>query len=364
MKDKFTYTDPATGFAVTQYTKGDIRNAKLYFTTENFSCDDRSFFFRRYVSNEPGADSALYRCGAESGEYYKVLDCRYKGFAMSREGSYGVETDESRIYRFDLDDEKLTEIGAFPEVERGEAKVGGKVTGHLTTSKSGLVVYSYWQLNKIFALVVLDPKTGKSETVHRSDYHLGHTQVCPGDDNTIFYIHETGGDALQRMWMFDIAHGTTRPYYVEQEGDWITHEVWTADGESMLFMKYPHFIMMGSKDGHNFSVITETDKQFLHPGISRDKRFVCADRVEFTRENDQGFQSGVWLIDPATGTQVELARTGFSKTGDDHPHPSFNRAGNLLYFSKPDPETGIAQIATIDLTQVDMYRNKIGETKA
>ena len=359
MKDKFTYTDSETGYTITQYTAGEIRNAKLYFTTENFAEDDQSFFFRRYLCNDGAPVSGLFRCDVESGEYYKVLDSRYKGFAMSREGNYGVVTDESRIYRFDLANEKLTEIGVFPEVEKGEAGVGGMVTGHLTISKNGLVVYSYHQRNKIFALVVLDPRTGKSETVHRSDYHLGHTQVCPGDDNTIFYIHETGGDALQRMWMFDIARGVTRPYYVEQEDDWITHEVWTADGESMLFMKYPHSIMIGSKDGYNFKPITYTEQQFLHPGITRDERLVCADRVVFTKENQQGYAPGVWLIDPATGAQRELARTGYCKTGEDHPHPSFNRTGNRLYFSKPDAETGIAQIAMIDLRQVDMYRNKV-----
>ncbi len=365
MKEKFTYTDPATGYTIAQYTTGDIRNAKLYFTTENFARDDQSFFFRRYVSNlsdHSMADSELYRCDVASGEYYQVLDSRYRGFAMSREENYGVVTDASRIYRLDLADEKLTEIGAFPEVEKGLSKTGGRVTGHLTTSKSGLVVYSYQQLNKIFALVVLNPQTGKSEIVHRSDYHLGHTQVCPGDDNTIFYIHETGGDALQRMWMFDIAQGTTRPYYVEQEDDWITHEVWTADGENMLFMKYPHSIMIGTKDGHNFTPVTHTDQQFLHPGISRDKRLVCADRVVFTEKNEQGYEPGVWLIDPATGAQHELARTGYCKTGEDHPHPSFNRAGNLLYFSKPDAVTGIAQIAVIDLRQVDLFRAKAEES--
>lgn len=358
MKNKFTYTDPATGYTVIQYTQEEIRSTKLYFTTENFAEDDQSFFFRKYKSNDPAPVSDLYRCNVESGEYYKVLDSKYRGFSMPREGNYGVVTDESRIYRFDCAGETLTEIGAFPEVEKGLSKAGGKVTGHLTVSKSGLIVYSYWQLNKIFALVVLDPKTGKSEIVHQSDYHLGHTQACPGDDNTIFTIHETGGDALQRMWMFDIAGRTVRPYYVEREGDWITHEVWTADGESMLFMKYPHAIMIGSRDGHNFSEITHTDQQFLHPGITRDKQLVCADRVVFTEKNEQGYEPGVWLIDPATGAQRELARTGFCKTGEDHPHPSFNRAGDKLYFSKPDLQTGIAQIAMIDLKQVDLYQTK------
>jgi hypothetical protein len=121
MKDKLTYTDPASGLAVTQYTAGDTRNAKLYFTTENFAADDRSFFFRRYGSNAPVADSELYRCDVESGEYAKILDSRCKGFAMSREGNYGVVTDESRIYRFAPDDGKLTETGAFPEAEKGQA---------------------------------------------------------------------------------------------------------------------------------------------------------------------------------------------------------------------------------------------------
>ena len=357
MQEKFTYTDPETGYTIAQYTTGEVRNAKLYFTTENFAKDDRSFFFRRYLSNDAMPVSDLYRCDVESGEYYRVLDSRYKGFAMSREGNYGVVTDESRIYRFDLADETLTEIGAFPEVEAGNAKAGGRVTGHLTVSKNGLVVYSYHQLNKIFALVVLDPRNGKSETVYRSDYHLGHTQVCPGDDNTIFYIHETGGDALQRMWMFDIRRGVTYPYYVEQEGDWITHEVWTADGESVLFMKYPHTIMIGSRDGHQFTPVAHTEQQFLHPGITRDKRLLCADRVVFSKENGQGYVPGVWLIDPATGAQRELARTGYCKTGEDHPHPSFNRAGDRLYFSKPDAETGIAQIAMIDLRQTDLFCN-------
>lgn len=358
MKELFSYTDPETGFEIQQYTKGPERSAKLYFTTENFTQDDQFIFFNKNVPNpetgfgQPPHLNELHKAHVETGEYYKVLGSEYRGFAMSRDGNYGVVTKGNKIFRMDCDDDKLTEIGAFPQIEKRIGPSGGRVTGHLTVSKSGLVVYSYQQRNCIFALVVLDPKTGKSDVVHQSDYHLGHTQVCPGDDNTIFYIHETGGDALQRMWMFDLDAGRCRPYYVEQDGDWITHEVWTASGDHMLFMKYPHSIMMGTKDGHNFREIAYTDKQFLHPGISRDDQWVCADRVEFAKENDQGFTSGIWLINPRTGAQLELAKTGFSNTGADHPHPSFNRKGDKIYFSNPDMETGISQIAIIDLNQL------------
>ena len=30
-----------------------------------------------------------------------------------------------------------------------------------------------------------------------------------------------------------------RPYYVEHPNEWITHETWSADGESMAFMHIP-----------------------------------------------------------------------------------------------------------------------------
>ena len=41
------YQDPITGYEVRRYTTGPERNAKLYFTCENFSTDDRYFFFMK-----------------------------------------------------------------------------------------------------------------------------------------------------------------------------------------------------------------------------------------------------------------------------------------------------------------------------
>ena len=55
-----------------------------------------------------------------------------------------------------------------------------------------------------------------------TDQRLGHSQICPSDGNLLFYIHETGGDALQRTWMFDVEYRMARPYYVEHPNEWIT----------------------------------------------------------------------------------------------------------------------------------------------
>ena len=350
LKELFTYTDPKTGYEIRQYTKGPARNTKLYFTTENFSTDDQFFFFNRQMED---GRNALHKAHVETGEIYPVLSGDYAGFAMSRDHAYGVMTKGDRIYRYDCLTDEIVEIGGFPHQEKQVGPSGGRVTGHLTTTKNDLVVYSYQQRNCIFALVVLDPKTGKSEIVHQSDYHLGHTQACPGDDNTIFYIHETGGDALQRMWMFDLDRGACRPYFIEQDGDWITHEVWSVDGQYMIFMKYPHYIMIGTKDGHNFRPVTYTEDQFLHPGVSRDMKWFCADRCVFDNMPPVPYYSGIWLINGETGAQRELAQTGNPIDGGSHAHPSFNRKGDQILFSNPDLKTGVAQVAMIDLKQVE-----------
>lgn len=211
-----------------------------------------------------------------------------------------------------------------------------------------MIVCSYKQENCIFALVMLDPKTGKSEVVHQSDYHLGHTQVCPTDDNIIFYIHETGGDALQRMWLFDVASATARPYYVEQPNEWITHEVWTADGEHVVFMKLPRYLMMGTKDGHNFKVVAEQE-QMLHPGVSHDGKWFCADRIGYWNLESPNL---IYLINGATGKTHAIASTDTPKSGADHLHPSFNRKGDMILFNRPFND-GNTQVCLIDLNKVE-----------
>ena len=41
------YQDAITGYTCRRYAKGPDRHAKLYFTCENYSLDDRYFFFTK-----------------------------------------------------------------------------------------------------------------------------------------------------------------------------------------------------------------------------------------------------------------------------------------------------------------------------
>lgn len=346
------YRDPVTGYLVRRYTEGPERNAKLYFTCENFSTDDRYFFFMR--EQMPGkADGGCWRADVVTGELVRITDSDYRGFATDREKNIGYTCkNETEVYAVDLSSGRMEKAGDLPK--------GGRITGHLTAADTGRIACSYHLANKLYALVILDPGYD-AEVVYQTDYRLGHAQICPTDENLIFYIHETEGDAFQRTWMFDVQERYVRPYYVEHPSEWITHEVWSADGREMAMMKLdpPGFtdgaaggvhtgnIIIGDKDGRHFDVVA-SDVQLLHPCISRDGRWLCADRISYLGTD---IQEGVVLIERATGRTRLIATTGTCKSGADHQHPSFNRRGDMILFSNPD-ENGIAQVCTIDLNQI------------
>ena len=333
------YRDPITGYLVRRYTEGPERNAKLYFTSENFSVDDRYFYFNR--GGGPGSDGLGYTCRVElaTGEVTPVTDPSYHGFALDREKNVAyVCKNDTEVYSVDLATNAMTKLGDLP--------AGGKITGHLTAANTGRIACSYHQANKIYALVILDPGKG-SQVVYQTDFRLGHAQICPTDENLIFYIHETEGDAFQRTWMYDVPERYARPWYVEHPNEWITHEVWAADGSEMAFMKLRGRILIGDKDGRHFDQAAESE-QLLHPCLSRDKKWLVADRISYLGVT---VQEGVVLIERATGKQKLIATTGSCSSGADHQHPSFNREGDMVLFNNPD-ENGIAQVCTIDLKQV------------
>ena len=254
------YRDAITGYMIRKYTDGPERNSKLYFTSENFSVDDKYFYFNKNQTHGCN-DGGCYRVDVATGEMTQVTDETYLGFALDREKNVAyVSKNDYEVYAVNLDDNTMVKVGELPK--------GGRLTSHFTAADTGRIACSYHLPNKIYALIILDP--GKPcEIVYQSDYRLGHAQICPTDENLIFYIHETEGDAFQRTWMFDVPERYVRPYYVEHPNEWITHEVWAADGSEMAFMKLRGQIMIGDKDGRHFDKAAESE-QLLHPCLSRD----------------------------------------------------------------------------------------------
>ncbi|MDR2042794.1 MAG: oligogalacturonate lyase family protein [Clostridium sp.] len=339
MNEFFEYKDEQTGYVIKQFTQGLDRCDKLYFTTENFTQDDKYFFYHR---NDPDrSQCGLYRVDYKSGEQELFMDSSYSRAAVDYLRPHVHAIKGREVWRFDTETGEKTCVGELPP---------GNATGHLSTSKSGIIWTSFHQANKIYALVRLDPATGKSEVMWQDDHNLGHCQACPGDDDTVMYIHETTGDALQRIWLYDVPTRRARPYFVEKEGDWITHEVWTADGEYLYFMRYPHNIMRGTRDGHHFKVMAES-KQFLHCAPDRNGKFITADRITGVY---CGTVNQIMLVNQKTGVEETLASLEEPHTGAEHPHPSFNRKGDVVLFNKPIAGS-FCNVCAIDLEQVKSF---------
>jgi hypothetical protein len=150
-----------------------------------------------------------------TGEMTMVTDESYLGFALDRVKNVAYASrNGNEVYRINLDDNSREKIGELP--------AGGKLTTHFTAADTGRVACSYHLPNKIYSLIILDP--GKPcEIVYQSDYRLGHAQICPTDENLIFYIHETEGDAFQRTilnFFGDSCKGLEeRVYKLVQTGD-------------------------------------------------------------------------------------------------------------------------------------------------
>ena len=294
-----------------------------------------------------------FRAHVETGKIEQVTDDSYRGFATDREKNIGYTCrNETEVYTVNLDTTEMTKMGDLPK--------GGQITGHLTAANTGRIACSYHLANKYYGLVILDPGQ-EAQVVYETDYRLGHAQICPTDENLIFYIHETEGDAFQRTWMYDVKERYARPYYVEHPSEWITHEVWSADGCEMALMKldpagpvdgekgevHTGNIIIGDKDGRHFDIAAQST-QLLHPCISRDHKWLCADRISYLGSPHPGGR-GPGRARHRKGKLI--ATTGSCKTGADHQHPSFNRTGDQILFSNPD-ENGNAQVCVIDLKQV------------
>ena len=82
------YRDPITSYEIRRYTDGPERNTKLYFTCENFSVDDRYFFFHK--DSVPGdLNGGCCRADVETGEIARVTDDSFRGFATDRQKNVG-----------------------------------------------------------------------------------------------------------------------------------------------------------------------------------------------------------------------------------------------------------------------------------
>lgn len=326
--------DPLTGLEVCYVTDWSEPSRKTYFTNEAWRSDNQAIVF---LSERGGTESTPVRVWmAVDGEF--VLLTAGEGwdaasFGMDRARDVGYITRGQEIWQIDLHTGEAEPLAHLP--------FEGRATGHLSCSRSGRIVGGY-RLRRGYYVLAATELDGSSKILMRSDTPLGHVQACPGDDKTIFYVHETGGDAVQRTWLYDMELGEYRPYYIEDEDDWITHETWDHSGDFVYFIKHPHAILRGDREGKHFEPVVEGD--YHHCAPSPTGKWIVADRT-WTGE--------ILLIDAIHHRVFTIAAGQGATRGEDHCHPSFNRRGDEVLFTAPCG--GNPQVAFIDLKQLNEF---------
>jgi oligogalacturonide lyase len=192
--------------------------------------------------------------------------------------------------------------------------------------------------------------SGATKTILRTPWLIGHIQANPIKPGEVMYCHETGGDADQRMWLVNGDGSGNRPIYVEEPGDWVTHEqfadadhvIFNLMGHTMKLRQRPSGIMVVSlRDGRvenlgqtDSTTVTRSELKYFnsvnipaddsntggywHNGVTYDGRWAAGD----------DFDGNVHVIDRRTGKRI-LLTTGH-RMRPDHAHPSFSPDGTRV----------------------------------
>ena len=345
-----TYTDIYTGYEISVLTDG-VMHTKPYFDTESTTPDDT----RAFATESTKEGRRLWIVDVTTGEKNLLIDLGPRDrfcAPLSRDVGYVFDGKGKTISRCDLTSGNLETVGEVAFCRMA-------TSGH-TEFKDGMLAASYQHDRAYYVLALTDPKTGKSEIVHRTDQHTNHTQACPGDNESLLHINETGGDALQRMWMLNVREGIDRPYFIEKLDDWVTHECWTRSGDFVMFCKAkaatgrtdePDEIWYGSRDGQSFRCVGKGHYHHGAPDVT--ERWVVADDTR---------TGTITLLDTETGENHLLATSLKPKGGSEHCHPSFNRRGDMVLLTLPRPGQGV-QVGVIDLAQVDFWAKASPQSK-
>lgn len=340
-----TYADTESGYEIRVLTDG-VTHTKPYFDTETTAPDDTRAFATESLEDA----KRLWAVDVRTGEKDLLVELgagdRFCA-PLSRDVGYVFRGKDKTINRCDLATGQIEPIADAPFCQAA-------TSGH-TEFQNGMLAASYKHERAYYVLAVTDPKTGKSEIVHRTDQLTNHTQACPGDDESLLHINETGGDALQRMWMFNVREGIDRPYFIEKLDDWVTHECWTRSGDHVMFIKCkaatgrtddPDELWYGSRDGQSFRCVGKGHYHHGAPDVT--ERWIVADDT----------RSGtITLLDTESGENHLLASGLKPNGGAEHCHPSFNRRGDMVLLTLPRPGKGV-QVGVIELGQVEAWQGE------
>lgn len=221
-----------------------------------------------------------------------------------------------------------------------------------------------WRAHPRCRLVLLELDTGAARVVHEDACWLGHPQLRPGNPDTLMFCHEGPGNLIDaRVWLIDADGNNLRcmGYRETEPGagapDYITHECFTPDGESIAYLR----LAKQRGDPTRVRLRKVNDFSLQHDLAAPGYLHVCPSPDSRRLVGDQRGTNGngcIRLLDPTEETDRPLCLHGSSfaprgaSTQDAHPHPTFAPDGRRILFSS-DRETGPDGPCAVYLVEAD-----------
>ncbi len=327
---------------------------RSYFTMQGWSPDGTKF----YVRDE---DFRIYEYNVETSSVKYIDTGKYEHTLTTTplNGLFYINR-YNEIIRMDIDTYEKKVVGVIPS----EYADNAGMLQVMDTEEKLSVEWSDKQLAEGSRFPILDIATGEWDLSHSyvfptEWYDPNHVSINPEKPNLLMFCHE-GTSVNDRLWVLNTDTDeyynvfVSRFYSKESAGEIACHEMWTHDGEHILFHKssgtsaigYPGIVSI-KYDGTERNYIN-SDYAYNHPSTSP-----VSDRWAVS---DTGYSNGEYsdivLIDCYTGVSHHIARVRQTGVNPGHCHPGFSLDGNKVWFGLYDESGKIIRVGWADVSDI------------
>ena len=377
---KIKKTDPETGREYYYLNFNGDKSIRSYVNQQEWNSDATKFI----IGNDK--TDGMYEYDTET-EMMTFLDYASVGSSLTavvnKNDQIFYKNTNNELWQMDWKTKNKKMIGKLP----------GGVTGGdgISVMDNGKYIGCKWLqklddedylngVNRYRILARLNCETGEWYTERSHEFNdipdapsLGHPIINPVDENIMFFCHEGDSSIVpDRLWVANLATGEDWNVFRQAErfdgktGEGSGHELWTADGKNLIFVKYPMKTQVGktgicrvSLDGSEREYYNG-DYNYWHCTVSDDGEWVAGDTNNSPRE--------IALVSTKTykSTLLVKFRVGPSSQHPYQPHPTLSGNGKMIAWQMVDDSDmlGTAWMDISDITGKEIRggKEKLSET--
>lgn len=317
-----SFKDEQTEVEIIRLVSGPSKNTTIYQTHPMWSPNMENYYF---LSNRSSGKMQLHKLSIPTGEVSAILDKSIQTFTLCWKSEDIFYMENRKIIKRD---------------EKGNSKVVGKLPEDVETNSGGIAVtpnedwlYSgFRNKNGKWSLKRLNLSESIWEECCEVDFQIGHVQTSPWDNTKVMFCWETGGDSPQRTWLWDESTRKHRPFFLERDELWVTHEVWWGKNSALFTVwpydekrkSLPHGVCYSTiEKGANGEMEVLSQYPAWHTHGSHDLQWVLGD----------DFERNIWLINPIRKEKRLLVKGKIGNNIKVHPHASFTPDSKGIVFN-------------------------------